>query len=187
MEKQKEKKKKIQKEVFLPEGVTATIDKDVLIIRKEKAEIRKILKLEETNIKVDNNTIKIQAKYTNKTSKRQTATIASLIKNSIKGVQEGHTYKLKICEGHFPMTVAVKGDNLEIKNFVGERKPRLVKITPSVKVTVNAQEITVEGEDKELVGEQAAKIEQTTRRKKFDKRKFQEGIYITEKSGKKIA
>lgn len=187
IQKNTKEKKKIRKEIFLPEGITATLDKDILNIKKESKEIKQILNFEKTDVKIEENKIKVQAKHANKSSKKETATITSLIKNNLKGVQKGHTYKLKICEGHFPMNVAVKGNSLEIKNFVGERKPRIVKISPNVKVTVNAQEITVESENKSLAGEQAAKIEQITRRKKFDKRKFQEGIYIVEKSGKKIS
>jgi len=46
----------------------------------------------------------------------------------IRGVTEGYTYKLKICSGHFPMNVSLKGDVLEIKNFIGESVPRKLKI-----------------------------------------------------------
>jgi len=188
MESQTKKKEKqtIKRELEIPEGITTTIEKDVLTIKKGEDEIKQSIDLSQTKIEIAGNKINLETKHTNKTSKKQTLTTLSLIKNIIKGLEEGHTYKLKICEGHFPMTVTVKGSNLEIKNFVGERKPRIVPIYPEVTVTVNAQEITVTGKNKELTGEQAAKIEQVTRRRNFDKRKFQEGIYITEKSGKKI-
>ena len=51
---------------------------------------------------------------------------------------------------------------------------------------INAPEIVVEGINKELTSQTAASIEQMTRRPGFDKRIFQDGIYITEKDGKKI-
>ena len=46
--------------------------------------------------------------------------------------------------------------------------------------------IEVEGTDKELTSQQAASIEQLTRRPGYDKRVFQDGIYIIEKDGKRI-
>ena len=45
--------------------------------------------------------------------------------------------------------------------------------------------IYVESCDKELAGQVAADIEQTTRRPGFDRRIFQDGIYIIEKAVQK--
>jgi predicted PurR-regulated permease PerM len=83
-----------------------------------------------------------------------------------------------------PMTAAVKGNMFEVKNLFGESKPRLLKLIPDVTVKVNATEITVEGIDKEKVGQTAASIESLTKRPNFDKRIFQDGIYIVSKDGK---
>ncbi len=121
-----------------------------------------------------------------KRHKKIVMTFVAHVKNLFKGVTEGHTYKLKICSGHFPMTVAVKGEILEVKNFIGEAKPRRLRLKPGVKVKINAPEIIVEGINKEIVSQVAASIEQATRRPGFDRRVFQDGIYITEKDGKKI-
>ena len=51
---------------------------------------------------------------------------------------------------------------------------------------VKGQEIIVEGIDKEATGQTAANIEQATRITKWDRRVFQDGIYIVEKAGKPI-
>ena len=100
----------------------------------------------------------------------------------IVGSMEGHVYKLKICSGHFPMTVAMKGDTLEVKNFLGEAHPRTLKIKQGADVKVNGEEIVVESPDKEIAGQTAADIEQLTRITNRDRRIFQDGIYIVEKS-----
>jgi large subunit ribosomal protein L6 len=105
----------------------------------------------------------------------------------IKGVQEGFTYKLKICSGHFPMSVALKGNTFEIKNFIGEKVPRTLKIKQGADVKIEGDQITVHATDKELAGTTAGAIEKLTRRPGFDKRIFQDGIYITEKDGKKLS
>ncbi len=108
-------------------------------------------------------------------------TIAAHIRNMIKGVTKGYTYKLKIVYAHFPMKVTVKGDQVIIENFLGERSPRFAKILPGVKVEIRGEEIIVTGIDKEKVGQTAANIELATRVRDRDVRKFQDGIYIVSK------
>lgn len=110
-----------------------------------------------------------------------TGTIAAHIRNMIKGVTKGYTYRLKIVYAHFPMKVTVKGDTVVIENFLGERAPRYAKILPGVKVEVKGEEVIVSGIDKEKVGQTAANIELATRVRGFDIRKFQDGIYIVSK------
>ena len=176
---------KFKRELPVIEGVTVTVDGNQVVAKGPEGELREHIP-RTTIVTVEGTTIKVEAKKTNKEAKKYSATLVSKIENIMKGVKEKHTYTLKICEGHFPMTVSVRGSNVEIKNFVGERRPRLIGIHPEAEVKVNAQDITVTSLKKEVAGQQAADIELTTRRKKFDRRKFQEGIYITEKSGKKI-
>ena len=53
-------------------------------------------------------------------------------------------------------------------------------------VKVEAKDVIVESVDKELAGETAASIEELTKRPGFDKRIFQDGIYIYYKDGKGI-
>ncbi len=114
-------------------------------------------------------------------------TFKAHIANMLKGVTEGFTYKLKVVYSHFPMTIKVQGDEVVIENFLGEKNPRRARILPGVNVKVmGGQEIIVEGIDKEAVGQTAANIEQATRITKWDRRVFQDGVYIVEKAGKPI-
>ena len=82
------------------------------------------------------------------------------------------------------MNVSVSESEFKIKNFLGEKVPRIVKLRYGVSVKIDGNIISVEGADKEKVGQVAADIEQKTRRPGFDKRIFQDGIYITDKAGK---
>ena len=103
--------------------------------------------------------------------------------NMIKGVTEGFTYTLKALYSHFPMTLAVKGNELVVNNYFGERVPRSAKILNGVEVKVqNKTEVIVSGIDKEAVGQTAANIERSTTVKKRDRRVFQDGIYLIEKA-----
>ena len=90
-------------------------------------------------------------------------------------------YKLKIVYAHFPITAKVEGKKLLIQNFLGEKSPRVAKIVGDVNVKVEGDEVTVEGINKEEVGQTAINIEQATVVRYRDRRTFQDGIYIFSK------
>lgn len=68
-----------------------------------------------------------------------------------------------------------------IQNFLGERTSRIAKIVGQSQLKIEGQEITVSGINLEEVSQTAANIEQATRIVGFDKKVFQDGIYITQK------
>src|SRR4030066_97443 len=74
---------------------------------------------------------------------------------TIKGANEMHVYKLKICSGHFPMTASVKGNLFELKNFYGETVPRTTALPEGVNVKVDGKYILIEGADKPARGKPA--------------------------------
>ncbi|RLI07546.1 50S ribosomal protein L6, partial [Candidatus Bathyarchaeota archaeon] len=102
-------------------------------------------------------------------------------RNMITGVMRGFTYKMKIVFTHFPIQVSVEGDKVVIRNFLGEKAPRVAKIMPGVVVEVQKEDVLVKGIDIEAVGQTAANIEQATKIKGKDNRVFLDGIYIYEK------
>ena len=84
------------------------------------------------------------------------------------------------------MNVSLNNDELQIKNFFGEKIPRILKIKEGADVKVEGEIITIESMDKEKAGQIAADIETLTKRSGFDRRIFQDGIYIIEKAGKEV-
>ncbi len=177
---------KYEETVEIPEGIQVEIDKGTVTVKGDKGEVRKNLFNPLIKISKQDNHIKFESRRFTKQTKKIINTFKAHVSNAIRGAKEGHTYKLKICSGHFPMTVSVKGDVFEVKNFIGEKVPRTIKIKEGTTVKVDGTEITVEGPDKEHTGQMAAMIEKLLKRPGFDTRIFQDGIYITEKDGKKI-
>jgi len=113
-------------------------------------------------------------------------TIAAHIRNMISGVKEKFTYELKICSGHFPMTVKIEGNKVIIKNFLGEKINRESKIIPGSEVEIKKEFITVKSVSKEIAGQTAANFEAATKITGRDRRVFQDGIYIINKNGKEM-
>lgn len=179
-------KKELFQEIEIPEGIEANLDGTELTIKGPEGESKREFKIGKLDMEKKDNKIVIGKKVSTKTEKRLMNTLAAHIRNMIKGVQEKFEYKLKVCFSHFPMTVDVQEKEATIKNFLGEKIPRKVKIVPGVKVDVNKQDITITSHNKELAGQVAANFEMATKVGNRDRRVFQDGIFITSKCGVEI-
>ncbi len=176
----------LEERIKIPENVQVSIEGNKVTIKCGNKELSREFKYPKITIKKENDEIVVFCEYPRRKDKAMLGTIAAHIRNMIKGVTEGFTYKLKIRYVHFPMKVYVKGDEVIIENFLGEKHPRRAKILEGVTVKVSGEDVIVSGIDKEKVGQTAANIEQATKIKNRDPRVFQDGIYIVEKAGKAI-
>ncbi|MBI3034519.1 50S ribosomal protein L6 [Candidatus Woesearchaeota archaeon] len=172
--------------IELPENVSADYNSSFLSMKGPKGELRKKIPATGLKIGVEGASILIESSKGNKRSRKAIGSLKAHIRNYIKGVTEGHLYRMKICSGHFPMSVAVAGNEFVVKNFFGEKYPRKIKICPEVKVKIDGQEVVIESVNKEAASQFAASVETMTRRNNFDRRVFMDGIYITSKDGKEI-
>lgn len=169
------------REILIPEGVDVEIEGARIHVKGPKGELERNLSHPKILIEKKDNKIEIKCELPRKKEKALVGTFAAHIQNMIKGVKEGFVYKMKILYSHFPIKVSVKGNEIIIENFLGEKHPRKAKIFGNVKATVKGDEIILEGINREEVGQTAANIEHATRVKKRDIRVFQDGIYITAK------
>ena len=125
--------------------------------------------------------------YSTWARKREVALVGTAIahvRNMIRGVTSGYTYKLKVVYAHFPMTVKIqeKESRITIDNFTGEKTPRIAKIVGSAKVKVVGDELHVQGTKLRDVSQTASNIQSATKIKDKDQRVFLDGIYVFEKS-----
>ena len=107
-------------------------------------------------------------------------TVEAHVRNMAIGVVSGYAKKLKILYSHFPISVEVKGKEMLIKNFLGEKQPRKSRIIGQTKVEAKGQEVFVSGPSKEEVGQTIANIRSATRIRNRDSRVFQDGFYVIE-------
>ncbi len=111
-------------------------------------------------------------------------TVCSHVENMIVGVTRGFLYKMRFVYSHFPINVTESGGNVEIRNFLGERRVRKVPLPEGVTYVRSEDvkdEIQLSGNDITAVSLTAAKIQQATNVRNKDLRKFLDGIYVSEK------
>ncbi len=93
-------------------------------------------------------------------------TVISHVQNMITGVTKGFEYKLRLVYAHFPVNVNIeqKGTVVEIRNFLGEKRVRVVKMLPGVSVARSEavkDELIVTGNSIDNVSHSCALISQS--------------------------
>lgn len=170
-----------KKEVKIPEGVKINVNGKVVEVMGPLGKLVKDFSENPVSIEVLDDRVMVYALWPRRREKAHVGTVAAHIRNMIRGVTKGFTYKLKIVYAHFPISVKVSGDTVYIENFMGERVPRTAKIIGDTKVFVKGDDVIVQGIDLEAVSQTAANIEQATKIKERDPRRFLDGIYVYKK------
>ncbi len=170
-------------EIKIPEGVTVRGEGTLIVVSKGKETVKRSFQYPKVTVKVEGDKIILQTPLMTKREKMMLGSFAAHIKNMFQGVQQPFVYTLKVCSGHFPMNIHVSGNEFIVKNFIGEKIPRVLKIREGVTVKVEGETVTISSPDIERAGQTAGAIELLCKRPGFDKRVFQQGIYITEKAG----
>ncbi len=169
--------------VPVPEGVTVEVVDPVTIkVKGPLGELVKSFRNAGIRVSMAEGGLLVRVYGRGKRVDAMMGTFRATFRNMVTGVTKGFTYRLKVVQTHFPMNLKVQGDRLVIENFTGERYPRVVELVPGVKVTVRGEEVIVTGIDKEAVGLVAGRIEQATRIRRKDLRKFLDGIYVYQKT-----
>jgi large subunit ribosomal protein L6 len=172
----------ITAEVEAPASVTIKKEGNVLQVKGTLGTVQKDFTKLPATVTVQGNKVTIKPYGTRKRDLAVTNTARSLIAGMIKGVEKGYTYKLKIIFAHFPISVKVKGKEVHVENFYGERSARVSKIIGDVtKVSVVGEDVVIQGPSLEYVSQTAANIELSTKTKGKDQRVFLDGLYVYSK------
>jgi len=172
------------KEIEIPEGVKVSYNDGLLDITGPNGNIQREFKNPFLTMEVKDSKVVISTPEKRKKIKALLGTWTSHTKNMISSAENMWEAKLRVVYSHFPMKIKYddKESRVVIENFLGGRSMRYAKIRGNVKIDIKGNDVIVTGMNKEEVGQAAANIEQATRVRGFDKRIFQDGCHLVQKT-----
>ncbi|CAJ0648884.1 10653_t:CDS:10 [Entrophospora sp. SA101] len=164
-------------ELDIPEGIEIAVKAREVTVKGPRGELRKGFQHINLEIQHLKKAKKIKLIVWHGTRKHVAClrTVKTHIKNMIIGVTKGFEYRMRYVYAHFPINVHIDGSEVEIRNFIGEKVIRRVKMLEGVKIEIST------GLKDELILT-AADIQQSTTVKNKDIRKFLDGVYVSERS-----
>jgi large subunit ribosomal protein L6 len=143
-----------KKPIHIPENVTVEVKDGFVVAKGPKGEVKRVLnplifvEIKDGNVLVD---------IKNKDDRKEWAlwgTFGAHIRNMVAGVAKGYQKKLEI--NGVGYKVAMQGKDLRLE--IGYSHPVIYKVRDNIKVSVEKNVITIDGADKESVGQTAAEI-----------------------------
>lgn len=139
--------------IQIPEGVTITVDPNFITVTGKKGEL-KIPNLEQIKVEVKDNQVVVSRENELQPIKAKHGLQRSLINNMVVGVTEGFSKKLEVNGVGFK--VALAGSDLNMS--LGFSHSVIYKLPQGINASVTQNIISIEGIDKQLVGQVAAEI-----------------------------
>ena len=176
-------------ELELPAGVRISVLGRTLTVDGPKGRVVRPFPADVLHLSTSGTTLALELGLPahRKRSRALLRTWAAHLANITGGLSRGVEARLKVVAAHFPMKVSVKGTDLVIENFLGEKYPRTAHLVEGTTAHVDGEFVTIEGFDLEHVGQSAAAVERTTHIRDYDPRVFQDGIYLVERAHLKKA
>ncbi|KAF8324133.1 ribosomal protein L6 [Clavulina sp. PMI_390] len=177
----------------IPEGVTVSVKSRLVTVTGPRGTLKKNFRHVNMDIQLKPHTVKglkVLSLAVWQGGRKHVAclrTIRSSINNMITGVTKGFLYKMRAVYAHFPINCIIQdgGAAVEIRNFLGEKTVRNVKMLEGVTISeskAQKDELIIEGNDVENVSQSAASIHGVCLVKNKDIRKFLDGIYVSDKT-----
>mmetsp|Transcript_1715 Transcript_1715/g.1766 ORF Transcript_1715/g.1766 Transcript_1715/m.1766 type:complete len:191 (-) Transcript_1715:9-581(-) len=175
----------VSKVVSIPKKVEVTAKSRHITVTGPRGELTKDFRHAAVSItKLGKRNIRLDMWFGDRKGAACINTLASHIANMIVGVTKGFEYRMRFAYAHFPITVTIKGQLLEIRNFIGQQRHRKITMLPGVNVIKSddvKDQLVLTGNDIEAVSRTAALIHQSCMVRHKDIRKFLDGIYVSEK------
>ncbi|MBN2423939.1 MAG: 50S ribosomal protein L6 [Calditrichaceae bacterium] len=168
--------------VSIPANVTINLDPNNLVtVKGPKGELKKQFS-NQIDIKIEDNTVKVNRKNDLKYSRALHGLTRALLSNLIEGVSEGYNKKLEIVGVGYK--AEMRGRKLVLN--LGFSHPIILSVPAQISIsTPTPNQIIIQGIDKELVGMVAAKIRSFRKPEPYKGKGVKyENEYIKRKAGK---
>ena len=139
--------------IEVPAGVTITVDSDAISVKGPKGELT-VPHLSDVTVAIDGNQAVVTRNNEERIARAQHGLQRSLLNNAVVGVTKGFEKKLEVNGVGF----RVNGGGQSLEMSLGFSHPVKYQAPEGVQLTVNKMEITVNGIDKQQVGQIAAEI-----------------------------
>ena len=118
--------------IDIPEGVSIDFKSRNVEVKGPLAVLKRSFKhcgFDMVRSKDRQNQIRIQMWLAQRKQKACVNTIASHIKNMMKGVTDGFRFKMRFAYAHFPIQAAISegGKVITVQNFIGEQYTRVIR------------------------------------------------------------
>jgi large subunit ribosomal protein L9e len=174
--------------VEIPAGVTVTCNARTITVKGPRGSLTRSFKHLQLDIRKEGKRVVVELWMGNRASIASVRTVCTHIKNMLTGVTKGFHYNMRLVYAHFPINCAINtvGDatTLEIRNFLGQKIVRRVNIPQGITISRSESvkdQLELQGNDLELLGQTTATIHQICTVKDKDIRKFLDGIYVSQK------
>jgi large subunit ribosomal protein L9e len=180
---------KAQRVLQIPEGVEVNLKSRKITVKGPRGTLsRDFTYLPRIDLHHDKEANSIVATMFFSSKKRLAVlrTVCSHMLNLFDGVTKGFRYKMRAVYAHFPVNINIgpKGEKVEIRNFLGEKRTRVCNMLDGVKIGRDESVkdcLVLEGNDIDNVSKSAALIHMSCLVKRKDIRKFLDGFYVSEK------
>ncbi len=139
--------------VKIPQGVEVKWNEPVLSVKGPKGELRVEVK-KPCSVSLEDELIKLTRPDNTRRSRSFQGLYRSLVSNAVKGVTDGFEKRLQVVGVGYRADV----ESDSVKLSLGYAAPKIYKVPPGVNVKVEKDVIVVEGIDKAMVGNTAARI-----------------------------
>ena len=144
--------------IQLPEGVTVTMNKNVIVVKGPLGELSQEID-KDIKVKIEENHLVLERPTDQKLHKAMHGLYRSLVYNMVAGVSEGYTIQQELVGVGFK--AEAKGQRLELN--LGFSHDIFIELPEVVKVETKTERrknpiITLKSHDKQLIGQVAAKI-----------------------------
>lgn len=167
--------------ILIPDGVEASFQEGVLTVKGPKGELKRSMR-DEITLTIKDKEITVEKKANTRLANGLWGTYASHTKNMITGVTEGYRKELEV--RGIGYRTEMKGTQLVL--HVGFSHPVVFDVPEGLQVSVQDVTITIEGFDKEKVGQFAAQVRRVKKPDPYkDKGVRYVGEVVRRKQGKK--